>query len=60
VILRQRAAKQLYATARKALSDLAGRRSGGANCGEFIRRIKMMDEEKSLRYARIRGGRAIK
>jgi F-type H+-transporting ATPase subunit b len=55
--LRQRAAKQLYATARKALSDLADADLEERIVDEFIRRVKMMDEEKSVKIRNaIRGG----
>ncbi len=54
--LRQRAAKQLYATARKALSDLADADLEGRIVDEFIRRIKSLDAEKSLQMRQaIRG-----
>lgn len=46
--LRQRAAKQLYATARKALRDLADADLEERIVDEFLRRIKMLDEEKSV------------
>jgi F-type H+-transporting ATPase subunit b len=45
--LRQRAAKQLYATARKALRDLADVDLEERIVDEFIRRIKTLDPEKS-------------
>jgi len=55
--LRQRAAKQLYATARKALSDLADADLEERIVDEFIRRIKALDEEKSVQIRNaIRGG----
>jgi len=55
--LRQRAAKQLYATARKALSDLADADLEERIIDEFIRRIKALDEEKSIQMRNaIRGG----
>lgn len=55
--LRQRAAKQLYATARKALSDLADADLEERIVDEFIRRIKMLDEEKSVQMRKaISGG----
>ncbi len=55
--LRQRAAKQLYATARKALSDLADADLEERIVDEFIRRIKALDEEKSIQMRNaIRGG----
>jgi F-type H+-transporting ATPase subunit b len=46
--LRQRAAQQLYATARKALADLADAGLEERIIDEFIRRIKELDEEKAL------------
>jgi F-type H+-transporting ATPase subunit b len=46
--LRQRAAKQLFATARKALSDLADADLEERIIDEFIRRIQALDEEKSI------------
>jgi len=46
--LRQRAAKQLYATARKALRDLADVDLEDRIVDEFIRRIKALDEGKSV------------
>jgi F-type H+-transporting ATPase subunit b len=55
--LRQRAAKQLYATARKALSDLADADLEERIMDEFIRRIKSLDPEKSVQMRNaIRGG----
>ena len=55
--LRQRAAKQLYATARKALSDLADADLEERIVDEFIRRVKALDEEKSIQIRNaIRGG----
>jgi F-type H+-transporting ATPase subunit b len=55
--LRQRAAKQLYATARKALSDLADADLEERIVDEFLRRVKALDEEKSLQIRNaIRGG----
>jgi len=55
--LRQRAAKQLYATARKALSDLADADLEERIVDEFIRRIRMLDEEKSVQMRKaISGG----
>jgi F-type H+-transporting ATPase subunit b len=55
--LRQRAAKQLFATARKALSDLADADLEERILDEFIRRVKTMDEEKSVQIRNaIRGG----
>ncbi len=55
--LRQRAAKQLYATARKALSDLADVELEDRIVDEFIRRVKALDEEKSAQMRKaIQGG----
>ena len=55
--LRQRAAKQLYATARKALSDLADADLEERIVDEFIRRVKELDPEKSVQIRNaIRGG----
>jgi F-type H+-transporting ATPase subunit b len=55
--LRQRAAKQLYATARKALSDLADADLEERIVDEFIRRVKALDEEKSVQIRKaISGG----
>lgn len=50
--LRQRAAKQLYATARKALADLADVELEDRIVDEFIRRVKELDEEKVFRFER--------
>lgn len=55
--LRQRAAKQLYATARKALADLADADLEERIVDEFLRRVKALDEEKSVQIRQaIRGG----
>ena len=55
--LRQRAAKQLYATARKALSDLADTELEERIVDEFIRRVKDLDEEKGVQIRKaIAGG----
>jgi F-type H+-transporting ATPase subunit b len=55
--LRQRAAKQLYATARKALSDLADADLEERIVDEFLRRVQALDEEKSVSIRKaIRGG----
>lgn len=55
--LRQRAAKQLYDTARKALRDLADVELEERIIDEFLRRIKALDEEKSVRLRKaITGG----
>jgi F-type H+-transporting ATPase subunit b len=55
--LRQRAAQQLYATARKALRDLADADLEDRIVDEFLRRIKALDEEKSIQIRKaISGG----
>lgn len=55
--LRQRAAKQLYATARKALADLADDDLEERIVAEFIRRVRELDEEKSVQLRKaISGG----
>jgi F-type H+-transporting ATPase subunit b len=55
--LRQRAAKQLYATARKALRDLADADLEERIVDEFLRRVKELDEEKSVQIRKaISGG----
>ncbi|HPC85319.1 MAG TPA: hypothetical protein P5238_05820 [Smithellaceae bacterium] len=55
--LRQRAAKQLYATARKALADLADADLEDRIVDEFLRRVQSLDEEKSAQLRKaIRGG----
>lgn len=55
--LRQRAAKQLYATARKALSDLADADLEDRIVDEFLRRIQALDAEKSIQMRKaISGG----
>ena len=55
--LRQRAAKQLYATARKALRDLADADLEDRIVDEFLRRVKALDEEKSIQIRKaISGG----
>lgn len=55
--LRQRAAQQLYATARKALRDLADADLEERIVDEFLRRIKALDEEKSIQIRNaIKGG----
>lgn len=55
--LRQRAAKQLFDTARKALSDLADADLEERIVEEFMRRIKALDAEKSLQIRNaIKGG----
>ncbi len=55
--LRQRAAKQLYATARKALADLADADLEERIVDEFLRRVKMLDAEKSIQIRKaISGG----
>jgi len=59
--LRQRAAKQLYDTARKALRDLADVDLEERIIDEFLRRIKALDEKKSvqLRKAISSGGNRV-
>lgn len=55
--LRQRAATQLLAAARKALSDLADADLEERIVDEFIRRVRTMDAEKSVQIRNaIRGG----
>ena len=55
--LRQRAAKQLYDTARKALRDLADVDLEERIIDEFLRRIKALDEKKSVQLRKaISGG----
>ncbi|MFO7568330.1 MAG: hypothetical protein R6W75_00920 [Smithellaceae bacterium] len=55
--LRGRAAKQLYETARKALADLADADLEERIVNEFIRRVKALDDEKSLQIRKaIQGG----
>ena len=54
--LRQRAAKQLYATARKALRDLADADLEERIVDEFLRRIKTLDEEKSAQIRKAISG----
>jgi len=54
--LRQRAAKQLYATARKALSDLADADLEERIVDEFLRRVQSLDEEKSAQLRKAIGG----
>ena len=55
--LRQRAAKELYATARKALRDLADADLEERIVDEFLRRVKALDEEKSVQIRdAIKGG----
>jgi len=46
--LRQRAAKQLYEAARRALGDLADADLEERIVDEFIRRVKVLEEEKSV------------
>lgn len=55
--LRQRAAKQLYATARKALSDLADADLEERIVEEFLRRVQSLDEEKSTQLRKAISGR---
>ena len=54
--LRQRAAKQLYATARKALRDLADADLEERIVDEFLRRVKALDEEKSIQMRKAISG----
>lgn len=55
--LRQRAARQLYATARKALRDLADADLEERIVDEFLRRVRELDEEKSVQIRKaISGG----
>jgi F-type H+-transporting ATPase subunit b len=55
--LRQRAAQQLYATARKALRDLADADLEERIVDEFLRRVQALDEEKSVQMRKaISGG----
>ena len=54
--LRQRAAKQLYATARKALRDLADTDLEERIVDEFLRRIKTLDEGKSTQIRKAISG----
>jgi F-type H+-transporting ATPase subunit b len=55
--LRQRAAKQIYATARRALTDLADADLEARIIDEFIRRIRELDKEKSAQIRKaISGG----
>jgi F-type H+-transporting ATPase subunit b len=55
--LRQRAAKQLYATARKALRDLADADLEERIVDEFLRRVRELDAEKSVQIRKaISGG----
>jgi F-type H+-transporting ATPase subunit b len=55
--LRQRVARQLYATARKALRDLADADLEERIVDEFLRRVKNLDEEKSVQIRKaISGG----
>ncbi|MBP7230535.1 MAG: hypothetical protein KBA28_01285 [Syntrophaceae bacterium] len=46
--LRQRAATQLYSTARKAIRDLADADLEERIIDEFLRRVTLLDEEKSM------------
>jgi F-type H+-transporting ATPase subunit b len=55
--LRQRAARQIYATARRALTDLADADLEARIIDEFIRRIGELDKEKSAQIRKaISGG----
>jgi F-type H+-transporting ATPase subunit b len=53
--LRQRAAKQLYATARKALRDLADAELEERIVNKFLRRISTIDEEKRIQIQKAIG-----
>jgi F-type H+-transporting ATPase subunit b len=55
--LRQRASQQIYATARRALADLADADLEARIIDEFIRRIRELDQEKSAQIRKaISGG----
>jgi F-type H+-transporting ATPase subunit b len=55
--LRQRASQQIYATARRALTDLADADLEARIIDEFIRRIRELDKEKSAQIRKaISGG----
>ncbi len=55
--LRERAAKQIYATARRALTDLADADLEARIVDEFIRRVRELDKEKSTQIRKaITGG----
>jgi len=54
--LRQRAAKQIYATARRALIDLADADLEARIIDEFIRRIRELDKEKSAQIRKAISG----
>jgi F-type H+-transporting ATPase subunit b len=54
--LRQRAAKQIYATARRALTDLADANLEERIIDEFIRRIQELDKEKSAQIRKAISG----
>ena len=59
--LRGRAARQIYATARRALTDLANADLEARIVDEFIRRVKELDKEKSkqIRKAITGGGNKV-
>jgi F-type H+-transporting ATPase subunit b len=54
--LRQRAARQIYATARRALTDLADANLEERIIDEFIRRIQELDKEKSVQMRKAISG----
>jgi len=58
--LRQRAAKQIYSTARKALTDLADANLEERIIDEFIRRIRELDKEKSAQIRKAISGQGNK
>jgi len=58
--LRQRAAKQIYSTARKALTDLADANLEERIIDEFIRRIEELDKEKSAQIRKAISGQGNK
>ncbi len=58
--LRQRAARQIYATARKALTDLADANLEERIIDEFIRRIGELDKEKSAQIRKAISGQGNK
>jgi len=58
--LRQRAAKQIYAAARKALTDLADANLEERIIDEFIRRIRELDKEKSAQIRKAISGQGNK
>lgn len=58
--LRQRAAKQIFATARRALTDLADANLEQRIIDEFIRRIGELDKEKSAKIRKAISGQGNK